>query len=57
MTCGADKPYLTLEIVAASGSTLYGDDFYACNKTYAQYVVSDQLDQLGVVLRGMAHSP
>ena len=56
-TCGADKPSLTLEIVAASGSTLYGDDFYACNKTYAQYVVSDQLDQLGSVLRGMAHSP
>ena len=50
-------PFLTLEIVAASGSTVYGDDFYACNETYAQYVVSDQLDQLGNVLRGMAHSP
>jgi len=55
--CGADKPTLTLEIVTPSGSIVYGDDFYACDKQYAQYVISAALDQLGNVLRGMAHSP
>ena len=55
--CGADKPNLTLEIVTPSGSTVYGDDFYACDKQYARYVISAALDQLGNVLRGMAHSP
>jgi hypothetical protein len=54
--CGADKPNLTLEIVTPSGSTVYGDDFYACDKQYGQYVISAALDQLGSVLRGMAHS-
>jgi hypothetical protein len=54
--CGADKPTLTLEIGAAStGTVVYGDDFYACQMMYEHYVVSDQLDQLGTVLRGMAH--
>jgi hypothetical protein len=41
----------------ASGKIVYGDDFYACEKTYEHYVVSSTLDQLGNVLRGMAHSP
>ncbi len=57
MTCGADKPTFALEIVGASGSTLYGDDFYACEKQYAHYVDSGKLDQLGTVLDGMAHDP
>lgn len=56
-SCGADKPSLTLEVVAASGTTLYGDDFYACLMKYDHYVVSSTLDDLGVVLRGMAHNP
>jgi hypothetical protein len=58
MLCGADKPSLTLEIGAPStGTIIYGDDFYACQKMYDHYVTSSTLDQLGVVLRGMAHSP
>ena len=57
MTCGADKPNLTLEIVVASGSTVYGDDFYACEKMYDHYVSRATLDQLGSVLGGMAHYP
>ncbi len=56
MTCGADKPTVTLEIVGTSGSALYGDDFYACEKLYAHYVDSGQLDQLGTLLDGMAHN-
>jgi hypothetical protein len=56
-TCGADKPTYTLEVTTQSGSTLYGDDFYACQKMYEHYVNSSALDQLGETLRGMAHSP
>jgi hypothetical protein len=54
-SCGADKATLTLEVATQSGSTLYGDDFYACQKMYEHYVSSSALDQLGETLRGMAH--
>ncbi len=57
MTCGADKSQLTLEVDAASGSIVYGDDFYSCDKLFAHYVDSGALDQLGTLLDGMAHNP
>ena len=56
-SCGADKPSLTLAVATHAGMTLYGDDFYACQKMYDQYVASSPLDQLGDTLRGMAHNP
>jgi hypothetical protein len=55
--CGADKPSLTLEVATQSDSIVYGDDFYACLKTYEHYVGSGALDELGQTFGGMAHSP
>jgi len=55
--CGADKPSLTLEVATQADSIVYGDDFYACLKTYEHYVSSGALDQLGQTFGGMAHSP
>jgi len=55
--CGADKPSVTLEVATQSDSIVYGDDFYACLKTYEHYVSSGALDQLGETFGSMAHSP
>jgi hypothetical protein len=48
--CGADKDSWSLTVDTASGSTLYGDDFYACQKTYAQYVTETSLGNLQTTL-------
>lgn len=53
--CGADLDYRSLEVDSTSGSIIYGDDFYACEKQFAQYVDNVGLQALWVVLDGMAH--
>jgi hypothetical protein len=44
--CGADKPQLTLTVFQGSDQQVYGDDFYACLKTYSAFVTSETLDPL-----------
>jgi hypothetical protein len=56
-TCGADLDSRSLDVNGTSGSITYGDDFYACEKMYDQYVFSDELANLRSVLDGMAHNP
>jgi len=51
--CGADKGTLHLSVTSASGSIVYGDDFYACLKQDRAYVESEGLDNLNAVLRGL----
>jgi hypothetical protein len=49
--CGADKPTLHMAVASASGSIVYGDDFYSCTKQDVAYVESASLDNLHAVLR------
>jgi hypothetical protein len=49
--CGADKPTLHMSVASASGSIIYGDDFYSCTKQDVAYVESASLDNLHAVLR------
>jgi hypothetical protein len=49
--CGADKPTLHMSVASASGTIVYGDDFYSCLKLEAHYVESASLDNLHTVLR------
>lgn len=52
-TCGADLDDRSLEVDATSGSIIYGDDFYACEKRFDHYVHTAQLQNLWNVLYGM----
>lgn len=54
--CGADKNTMTLEIVGARASLVYGDDFYGCDMKHAQYVESNGLTNFGIVLNALAHN-
>jgi hypothetical protein len=56
-TCGADLDSRSLDVNGTSGSITYGDDFYACDKLYQHYVQTEPLNNLGIALGGMAHSP
>jgi hypothetical protein len=49
-SCGADKDSWSLMVDTANGSTIYGDDFYACQKIYAQYVTENSLGSLQTTL-------
>jgi hypothetical protein len=49
-TCGADLDSRSLQVDATSGSIVYGDDFYACEKRFDHYVHSAQLQNLWTVL-------
>jgi hypothetical protein len=51
MVCGADKPTVHMSVASASGSIVYGDDFYACLKLETAYVEGASLDNLHAVLR------
>jgi hypothetical protein len=53
-TCGADKLTLHLIVESQGGSTVYGDDFYACRELEEAYVISDELDGLVNYLRSYA---
>ena len=54
-TCGADLDLRSLEVVSSAlVSTIYGDDFYACDKQYDLYVEFEGLENLREVLDGMA---
>jgi hypothetical protein len=55
-TCGADKPYDTLEAATASAKLVYGDDFYGCEPNYQQFVESDGLDSLAAALLTLSRS-
>jgi len=48
--CGADKPSMFMTVTSPAGSIVYGDDFYACAKTYDHYVNSDEISALGIDL-------
>jgi hypothetical protein len=55
-TCGADKDYWSLTLVAPGGSRAYGDDFYACvDGEFMDFVRSDDLGQLYSTLTPLAH--
>jgi hypothetical protein len=54
-SCGADKNTLELRVLSGSESQTYGDDFYACSKTYAHYVASDKLDAFVNALYAIDH--
>jgi hypothetical protein len=56
-SCGADLDSRSLEVEGTSGAIVYGDDFYACQHLFQQYVFSSQLQSLRNALDGMAHSP
>lgn len=56
-TCGADLDSRSLVVEGTAGSITYGDDFYACEKLFDQYVHTAQLESLREVLDGMAHNP
>jgi len=45
-SCGADKVTLHLTVESPGGTTIYGDDFYACYELEAAYVISEELDAL-----------
>jgi hypothetical protein len=49
-SCGADKGTLHMSVTSNAGTTVYGDDFYACLKMDQAYVVSASLDNLSAVL-------
>ncbi len=48
--CGADKDQESLTVQTNSDAITYGDDFYACQKQYASYVVTAGLEHLCQVL-------
>jgi hypothetical protein len=48
--CGADKDSWTLTVERSDGTVTYGDDFYACEKQYQNYVAEAGLDALYAVL-------
>jgi len=50
MLCGADRPSVHISVASASGSIVYGDDFYACLKLETAYVEGASLGTLYGVL-------
>lgn len=51
--CGADKPFLSLEVTSPVGVKKYADSFYACNGGPQVYV--DQIDGVFEAFRLLAH--
>ena len=49
-SCGADAGQRQLEVDSTTGSVTYGDDFYACEPNYPQFVTTQSLDNLWAVL-------
>jgi hypothetical protein len=54
MSCGADLDYRTLTIERAGNHDVtFGDDFYACENKYVNYVDSNSLDNLYTTLSNL----